>query len=61
LPVLPLNVAQAGLFAMLKRNRSLLTSLAKGVNAYAEPATAVVTGVPLIVGGVLVRFLLDAA
>jgi hypothetical protein len=56
-PVLLLNVAQAGLFAMLKRNQLLFASLAEGVKAYAEPAATAVMGVPEIVGGVLLRYL----
>jgi hypothetical protein len=50
LPVDVLNVAQAGLFAMLNVSGSLLASAALGVKLYAVPTLAVVAGVPVIVG-----------
>ena len=53
-PVLVLNVAQVGRFAMLYVRVSPFASVAAGVNAYCAPTVAVVTGVPLIEGGVLV-------
>jgi len=49
-PVAALNVAQGGMFAMLKVSVSPSGSLAVGVNEYAVPVVAVVAGVPEIVG-----------
>ncbi len=50
LPVEALNVAQFGLFVMLKVSVSLFASIAVGWNAYATPTVAFVGGVPEIVG-----------
>ena len=49
-----LNVAQLGRFAMLYVRGLPSGSVAVGVNAYAAPTGAVVGGVPVIVGGLLV-------
>src|SRR5690242_423276 len=49
-PVLVLNDAHAGLFAMLNVNELPSGSLAVGVNAYAVPGITAVEGEPLIVG-----------
>ena len=51
-PVVVLNVAQPGGFAMLNVSVPPLASLAVGVNEYCVPTVAVVGGVPEIVGGV---------
>src|SRR6185369_10465102 len=56
-PVLALNVAQVGRFAIVKVSASLSASAAVGWNAYAVPCFAFVAGVPLIVGG---RFVVGA-
>ena len=47
-----LNVAQVGLFVMLKVRASPLASDAEGWNAYAAPAVTEVAGEPLITGAV---------
>src|SRR5262245_16167612 len=49
-PVVPLNVAHAGLFAMEYVSGSASASLAEGWNEYAVPTVAVIAGVPEIVG-----------
>src|SRR5688500_2355597 len=49
-PVLELNVAQLGRFAMLNVSVPPSGSLAVGVNEYAAPTVAVVGGAPEIVG-----------
>ena len=51
LPVVVLNAAQAGLFAMLNVSVLPSGSRAVGVNAYATPVRTEVGGVPEIVGG----------
>jgi hypothetical protein len=51
-PVVALNVAQLGLFAMLNVSVPPSESLAVGVNEYCVPAVTVVGGVPEIVGEV---------
>ena len=51
LPVVVLNAAQAGLFAMLNVRVLPSGSRAVGVNAYATPVRTEVGGVPEIVGG----------
>jgi hypothetical protein len=50
-PVVVLNVAQLGLFAMLNVSVPPSASLAVGVNEYCVPTVAVVGGDPVIVGG----------
>ena len=55
LPVEALNVAQLGLFVMLKVSVSLFASEAEGWKVYALPATTDVAGEPLITGGVAGR------
>ena len=50
-PVLELKVAHEGLLVMLKVSAPPLGSVVVGVNEYAWPATTLVAGVPLIVGG----------
>ena len=52
-PVLVLNVAQVGAFAMLKVSGRPCGSLANGVKLYCEPASTQEAGVPEIVGPVL--------
>ena len=54
LPVVVLNVAQAGLFVMLNVSVLPSGSFAVGVNAYATPVLTDVGGVPEIVGGLFV-------
>ena len=51
-PVSVSNCAHEGLFAMLKARTWPSGSAAAGTNEYALPATIVVKGVPLMVGGV---------
>jgi hypothetical protein len=53
LPLEALNVAQFGLFAMLKASVSPFASEAEGWKTYALPAATEVAGAPLITGGVL--------
>src|SRR6185369_7864889 len=48
-PVAVLNVAHDGLLSMLNASASLFASIATGMNVYAVPTFAVVTGVPEIV------------
>src|SRR4051794_28057111 len=57
LPDTALNVAHAGLFAMLKRSGSPSASLAAGWNAYVALMAAAVAGEPEITGAVLSRLL----
>jgi hypothetical protein len=52
-PVVVLNAAHDGLFAMLNVSALPFGSLAVGVNAYALPAVTERAGEPLIVGGEL--------
>jgi hypothetical protein len=49
-PVLALNVAQVGLFVMLKLSASPSASLADGVKLYDCPAVTALAGEPLIAG-----------
>jgi hypothetical protein len=52
-PVAILKLAQAGLLVTLKVSVAPLWPAACGVKLYTDPATAVVIGVPVIVGGVV--------
>jgi hypothetical protein len=52
-PVLALNVAQLGLFVMLKLRASPSASLADGMKVYDCPAVTAVAGAPLMVGALL--------
>src|SRR5687768_7146170 len=53
-PVVALNMAQLGRFAMLYVSVLPSASVAVGWNEYATPTVAVVGGVPLMLGGVFV-------
>jgi hypothetical protein len=62
LPVLAVNVAHDGLFAMLKVSDGFGSgSLAVGVKVYCEPALADVAGEPEIVGALFVTVTANAA